>query len=55
MDVLKAGSKKKKDVSARGVDLINILYNLESVAKKEGLSPDLVLIMYEEEVVLLFF
>lgn len=54
MDVLKAGSKKKKGTASTVVDLIAKLYRLESRARKDGLSQDEILNMRREKALLIF-
>lgn len=49
MDVLKAGSKKKKGTASAVVDLIAKLYRLESRARKDAMSPDEILTMRTEK------
>jgi transposase len=50
MEVLKAGSKKKKGTASTVVDLIGKLYHLESQAKKANFSPEALMAMREEKV-----
>jgi transposase len=54
MDVLKAGSNKKKGVASRAVALIKNIYKLESTAQKKKLSSDAIQALREEKVTLLF-
>ncbi|WP_027177453.1 IS66 family transposase, partial [Maridesulfovibrio hydrothermalis] len=49
MDVLKAGSKKKKGTASTVIDLIAKLYRLESRARKDGFSPEEILNMRTEK------
>ncbi len=50
VDVLKAGSKKKKGVASTVVDLIGKLYHLESQARKQELDAHAVFAMRQEKV-----
>lgn len=50
MEVLKAGSRKKKGTAHAVVDLIGKLYHLESQARKGGDSPEAVMTMRAEKV-----
>ena len=54
MDVLKAGSNKKKGVASRAVALIKDIYKLESTAQKKKLSSDAIQALREEKATLLF-
>lgn len=54
MDVLKAGSNKKKGVASRAVALIKDIYKLESAAQKKKLSSEAIQALREEKVTLLF-
>ncbi len=54
MDVLKAGSNKKKGVAARAVALIKDIYKLESNAQKKKLSSEAIQALRKEKVTLLF-
>ncbi|CCO22268.1 IS66 family transposase [Maridesulfovibrio hydrothermalis] len=49
MDVLKAGSKKKKGTASTVINLIAKLYRLESRARKDGFSPEEILNMRTEK------
>ncbi|MEZ6855126.1 IS66 family transposase [Halodesulfovibrio aestuarii] len=53
MDVLKAGSNKKKGVASRAVALIKDIYKLESAAQKKKFSSDAIQALREEKVTLL--